>query len=324
MSVDTTQMNRILRLSVEDMDVTVQAGVTRRQLDEKLRPEGVFFSVDPGADATHRRDGRHRRLRARPAVRYGTMRENVLALTVVTAGGEIVRTRSRARKSSAGYDLTRLFVGSRGHARADHRDHAARAADARGDDRRDRAPSRRSTPPSTPSSRCSRTRSRSRASSSPTTSRSTPSTATSSSTSTVAPTLFLEFHGTPGGDRGAGRGGPGDRRGARRPRLRLGRRRGRAPRAVARPPRRLRGRPRAAARRAGLHDRRLRADLRARRDDRRDQARPRRVRADRADRRPRRRRQLPPRDPRRPGRPGGDRSAPIDAQRPTGAARDRR
>jgi D-lactate dehydrogenase (cytochrome) len=112
-SIDMTRMNAITRISVEDLDVTVQAGVTRRQLDARLRPEGVFFSVDPGADATL---GGMIATGASgtTTVRYGAMRENVLSLLVVTPEGELVRTRSRARKSSAGYDLTRLFIGSEG------------------------------------------------------------------------------------------------------------------------------------------------------------------------------------------------------------------
>ena len=112
-SVDMREMNRISHLSLENLDVQVEAGVTRRQLDARLRPEGVFFSVDPGADATL---GGMIATGASgtTTVRYGAMRENVLSVTMIDARGRVVKTHSRARKSSAGYDLTRLVIGSEG------------------------------------------------------------------------------------------------------------------------------------------------------------------------------------------------------------------
>ena len=289
--IDMKDMNRIVAVHAEDLDCVIEPGVTRKQLNEYLRDQGLFFPIDPGADASlggmaaTRASGTN-------AVRYGTMKDNVLSLKAVLANGELIATSRRAKKSSAGYDLTRLFIGSEGTlgviTELTLKLHGIPESIAAG-----------VCPFSSVEAACNATIM--------TIQSGIPvarielldelqvkaCNAYSKLTLPERPMLFVEFHGT---ERGTAE--QSERFGEiaariRRRAVRMGDQGGRPHAAVAGAPRRLLGGARPAARRQGDRDRRLRADFAAGRMRHRKPARLRREPAARADRRPRRRRQFP-------------------------------
>ena len=290
-SLDTSRMNRIVEVNPEDLDCTVEPGVTREELNDYLRDTGLFFPIDPGANASlggmasTRASGTN-------AVRYGTMRDNVLSLTAVMADGSVVTTGKRAKKSSAGYDLTRLLIGSEGtlgiitsltlklsgipqaisggvcpFPSVEQACEAVIATIQMG------IPVARIELVNALQMRALNNYSK--------------------LDYPEGPCLFVEFHGSDAGVAEQAEVVRRDRRRVWRRAVPLDQRRRGADEALEGAARRLLGVADAAARRARAVDRCLRADLAARRMHRRDRGRHRRDRADRADRRPCRRRQFP-------------------------------
>ena len=291
-SVDFRDMNKILAVHSEDLDCVVEPGITRKALNEQLRDQGLFFPIDPGADATLGGMAATR-CSGTNAVRYGTMKDNVLALKVVMPDGELMTTARRAKKSSAGYDLTRLMVGSEGTlgviTELTLKLSGIPEAIASG-----------VCPFPSVDAACKATIL--------TIQHGIPIArielldalqikavnAYSKLSLPEVPTLFVEFHGSDGERRRAVAALRRDRRRTRRRTVRMGDQAGRPQPALAGAPRRLLGGARLAAGRAGLRHRRLRADLAAGRMRHRHASRDRRVRPGGAHPRPCRRRQFPP------------------------------